>query len=119
MTINVKFEMQSEIEILKARGLQNRGRVQEVIDSEVMRRMDKYTPFRSGYLKGSPLIYTQVGKGEIIQETPYARRHYYNFGKASFQGAPTRGSHWFERMKADHKDGILRTAAREAGARSD
>ena len=33
--------------------------------------------------------------------------------------APTRGAYWFERMKANHKDEILKGAAKVAGARGE
>lgn len=110
--------MKTTPELKQLRKIQDKGPVQRIIDSEVIRRMDPYTPFRKGYLKGSPIRHTNFGSGEIVQETPYARRHYYNIGGATFQGAPMRGSHWFERMKADHRDSILRTAVEAAGGRS-
>ena len=33
-----------------------------------------------------------------------------------YDGAPKRGSYWFERMKADHLHSILKGAAEVAGA---
>lgn len=39
--------------MLKDRGLEPTGRVQKIVDSEVLRRSDPYVPFKTGYLKSS------------------------------------------------------------------
>lgn len=102
------------------RGLDLGGKIQKVIDSEVVRRVDPYTPKRPG-AKGGTLIksatlHTELGSGKVKNVTPYARRMYYN-PQYNFTDAPKRGAYWFERMKADQKGDILRTAARAAGVR--
>ena len=82
---------------------------QEFVDSEVIRKMDPYTPMDSGFLKKSPILLTVIGSGIITQMTPYARKWYYT--PAKFAGAPMRGTHWFERMKNEGgKEAILRGA---------
>lgn len=102
--------------IKSLRGLNENGAVQQFIDSEVIRLMEPYTPFRDGTLKGAPQSQSQIGSGVINQQLPYARRWYYT--PANFSGAPMRGTKWFERMKADHRDSILRGAAQIAGAKT-
>ena len=88
-------------------------RVQRYIDSEVIRLCEPYTPFDSGYLKNNaPRIGSVIGSGVIRYNAPYAKRQYY-----SNKGSGQRGRLWFERMKADHKNDILRGAM--AIARSD
>lgn len=90
---------------IKKRGLEHKGRTQKFIDSEVLRLMEPYTPFLSGTLKDSPTLQTKLGTGLIHQRQPYARRQYYeNVGKG------LRGKLWFGRMKADHKNDILKGA---------
>ena len=89
--------------------------VQKFVDSEVIRLMEPYTPLQDGVLKGAPQAQSSIGSGKIVQQTPYAKRWYYT--PANFTGAPMRGTKWFERMKADHRDSILRGAAALAGAR--
>ena len=80
---------------------------QEFVDSQVIKRMDAYTPMDSGFLKKSPILLTVIGSGIITQAAPYARRWYYT--PAKFSGAPMRGTHWFERMKNEGgKEAILR-----------
>lgn len=88
--------------------------VQQVIDSEVLRYSSPYVPFDSGMLDKSGLLHTHVGSGEVVYSTPYARRMYYN-PQYRFQGAPMRGAYWFERMKTNHRNDILRSAKKKAG----
>lgn len=92
--------------MLARRNLETNGEVQKFIDSEVIRLSEPYVPFDSGYLKDdAPAIGTVVGSGKVKYKAPYARRQYYeNTGNGQ------RGKMWFERMKADHKDDILRGA---------
>lgn len=60
---------------------------------------------------------TQIGSGEVVYNTPYARRWYYM--PANFQEAPQRGNYWFDRMKVEYGRAILEGAARIAGARAE
>ncbi|WP_105300915.1 minor capsid protein [Anaerococcus marasmi] len=110
-----KFDF-NEVQALKKRDLETGGEVQKFIDSECIRRMDPYTPKDVGTLIGSVTTQTSIGSGRIVQQTPYAKRWYYE--PANFQGAPMRGNRWFERMKSSHKDSILRGAASIAGAKA-
>lgn len=110
-----KFDFDN-VKALKKRDLETGGKVQSYIDSECIRRMDPYTPKDVGTLIGAATTQTSIGSGKIVQQTPYAKRWYYE--PANFQGAPMRGNRWFERMKSSHKDSILRGAASIAGAKS-
>ena len=116
-------------------------------DSEVIRLCDPKVPFRTGVLKHSPMIASVIGQGLVIYATPYARYLYYGevYGpnipifeagelagfwsppgqkkhptgrKLTYSGAPERGAFWFERMKAEHGDEIIRGAAARAGGRA-
>jgi hypothetical protein len=102
---------------IKKRGLETGGKVQKFIDSEVLRVTDPYVPMDTGTLKSSGIRNTTIGEGKVIYRTPYARKLYYN-PQFNYQGAPMRGGKWFERMKIDHKDSILKGASQIAGARS-
>ncbi|QHQ61388.1 hypothetical protein Ana3638_11900 [Anaerocolumna sedimenticola] len=125
--------------MLKARGLEPGGKVQKFIDSEVIRFMVPYTPRQNNILIDSATLGTVIGSGEINQNTPYSRYHYYGklmvspaTGSAwakkgekkvltnidlKYNGAPMRGPFWFERMKADKKKDILDGARKLAGAK--
>lgn len=106
--------------MLKDRGLEPCGKVQKAIDGEVLRRSDPYVPFRTGFLKKSGILGTKIGSGEVIYNAVYANRNYYlNAGKGT-QGTTKgglRGKFWFERMKADHLQDILKTAREKAGGK--
>lgn len=81
---------------------------QNCVDNEVVKRLADYTPIAKS-------IYANYGKmshshkvenaGVIVNTEPTARKEYYtNKGKSGGM----RGKLWLERMKADHKDEILR-----------
>ena len=118
-------------------GLGEGGPVQTYIDQRVITLMDDYTPDRNGVLKESIRINSVIGSGKLTQATPYARYQYYGeiYGPNhpikkggvivgwysdkkkyptgrmmtySTAKSPLAGSHWFERMKADKKDQLLR-----------
>ena len=134
---NVTFTMRSTNQLITSRQLQPGGRVQKFIDSECIRLMKLYTPFLSGMLEHSATLGTQIGYGVIKQNVPYARYQYYGklmvsslTGSAWSHGEskiltdkdlnyntsrhPQAGAFWFERMKADKKQQILRGAQRIA-----
>lgn len=77
------------------------SRKQSFVDQECIRRMNPETPRRTGILIKSATVGTVIGSGEINQVTPYARRQYYEHKSKS---------RWFERMKNQHKDSILKGA---------
>ena len=54
-------------------------KAQRFIDSECIRQMKPYMPFRNGVLEQSATIGTVIGSGEIRQNLPYA--HYMYVGK--------------------------------------
>lgn len=87
------------------------NRVQQFVDSEVLRLCDPYVPMDTGILKQSGIMHTVIGSGEVKYRTPYARRWYYR--EAYFQGAPKRGTYWFERMKNEGGKGAILRGAKE------
>lgn len=106
--VGVKLTMNSSKQIMSERGLG--GRAQKILDNEVMRVMEPYMQLDSKTMINSMLTGTQPGSGEVVVETPYAHMRLHS--------GPTkglRGPEYFERMKADHKDNLLRIAANAAG----
>lgn len=113
-------------EILKERGLDPGGKVQQYIDSEVLRLCEPFMPrdiaamSQGGNLIESGIHNTQIGSGEVKWRTPYARRWYYNVanfqqnggGRAYIGGTSGtgRGSYWFERMKNIYGNDIVKGA---------
>ena len=140
MEFNGKLEMKSLADLCRERGIQVNGTVQKYIDQEVIRLMDPYTPNLNGVLIKSATLGTKIGSGEIKQNAPYARYQYYGklmvsstTGSAWSHGESKvltdkdlvynksknalAGPFWFERMKADKKEQILRGAQKLAGAK--
>lgn len=131
--MKVKAEIKPVQQILRNHGLQEGGPVQKLVDSECMRYMGDYMPRRqAGELEHMMVTATTIGSGEIDTPGPFA--HYLYEGilyvspttgsawakkneikvptgkELTYAGAPMRGKKWFERMKADHKEDILRAA---------
>lgn len=131
--MKVEFNLNTAEVIKRTRGLQEGGPVQQLVDSEVMRYMSDYMPRRqAGELEHMMVMATVIGSGQIDIPGPYA--HYLHEGilyvspttgsawakkdeikvptdrELTYAGAPMRGKKFFERMKVDHKDDILRAA---------
>ena len=131
--MDVKLNVLSHDALLKKYGLQEGGPVQKLVDSEAMRYMSDYMPRRqAGELEHMMILSTVIGSGQIDIPGPYA--HYLHEGilyvspttgsawakkdeikvptdrLLTYAGAPMRGKKFFDRMKADHKDDILKDA---------
>ena len=131
--MNGSLELKSTDLILKNHGLQPGGPVQKLIDSEAMRYMSDYMPRRqAGELEHMMVLSTVIGSGQIDIPGPYA--HYLHEGllyvspttgsawakkkeikiptdrELAYAGAPMRGKKFFDRMKADHREDIIKAA---------
>ena len=97
--------------LLSGANLRKGGKVQLAIDNAVVRYCLPYSPWRTGTLAQSPYAASHLGQGEVVYDTPYATRMYYN-PQYNFRKDvnPMAGAYWFERMKADHAQDILREA---------
>ncbi len=108
-----EFRIKPLRELLDERGLTAHGQVQKYVDSSVLRYSAKYIPKDTGTLIRSGTIHTVIGSGNVRYSTPYAREVYFTNsgrGRNGTQNGGLRGKLWFERMKADCKDKILRGA---------
>ena len=113
MAVEVKFK--STKEILEARGLNDNGRVQKYVDSEVLRCTSPYVPFKTGNLDRSGIQGTKIGSGEVNYIAPYAAKQNQTAPSRSYDAQ--RGGQFFERMKIDHKREILEGAKKLGGAK--
>ncbi len=116
----IEFKGLSLAPDLTARSEKNIRQAQNYIDNEVVRRLEDYTPISkkggvTSYSHGKWVRFKRRGAmskahkvqtpGVIINTEPTARKEYYvNKG---FSGK-LRGKFWLERMKADHKEDILK-----------
>lgn len=107
MKIGLKRVECNSQQVIAAHGLGKGGEIQQFVDSEVLRRCEPYVPRDTGELIRSGVRNTVIGSGQVVYNTPYARRWYYE--PAHFQGAPRRGNYWFDRMLAEGgQEAILR-----------
>lgn len=120
----LQFNVTTE-KFLHERNLQTGGLVQQYIDSECLRLIEPYVPFRTGALTRSGQTLTQTGSGSIRYKPvasgsskSYAARLYYNpsfnFNRAFHSEA---GAYWFDRMVKVKKDEILKGVCAIAGAK--
>lgn len=142
-----KLFMDDPEEILRKRGVLPNGRTQKFIDNEVIRQNEPYVPAQTNYLATSAYGATDIGSGRVTYPGPYAHYQHEGEvygpnipmtigGELTFRSPPGQikhptgrpmeyskelhplaGSHWLERMKADHLDDILDGARKEAGAK--
>jgi hypothetical protein len=88
---------------------------QKFVDSEVLRRSEKYTPLLTSMLIKSGTLGTAIGSGLVQWIAPYARRQYYSPRAPGSQTGPLRGPFWFARMKAVSGRSIISGAKKIAG----
>lgn len=112
--VTFRFEQDSVQNIIEKYGLNRGGKVQQYVDSEVMRYMQPYMPKLTGMMIDSMIIGTVAGSGEVVVNTPYAKKR-----SEAARNNGQRGSHFFERMKADHKGDILNGAAAVSGGKAE
>ena len=80
---------------------------QKVLDSQVLKDSNYFCPMYTSVLMKSGILYTVIGKGRIVWQTPYADKQYYNFPKKSKTHNPNARMKWFEEAKSRHlKDWI-------------
>lgn len=79
----------------------NADKAQIWLDNEVIKDTHKYVPFKTGILAKSAITGSNIGKGVIIYNTPYARYQYYGDGfKFNKHKNPQAQARWFEASKA-------------------
>src|SRR5690554_5567507 len=74
------------------------------LDQQVLKDSNNYAPMDTGNLINSSINASKIGDGQLIWDTPYAKRLYYNpqynFSKDK---NPNAGGLWFERAKSKHQ----------------
>lgn len=74
---------------------------QKQLDQEVLKGSNFFIPKETGELEKSGVRHSQIGKGRIVWDTPYARRLYYNPQyNFSTDTNPNAQGLWFEAAKA-------------------
>lgn len=96
--VSVAFDQMMLRHELKA----NAKKAQWILDNAIISDTGPYVPFDHGTLFGSVKLASDIGGGEIVYNTPYARRLYYGLS-FKFQHKPGHQlacSQWFEASKA-------------------
>lgn len=81
--------------------LRNNKQAQARLDQIVLKDSNQFAPMQEGTLITSSLTASKIGQGQLIWDTPYARRLYwnpqYNFSK---NVNPNARGLWFEAAKS-------------------
>ena len=91
---------------------------QVMFDTEVMRLMEPYMQMVTGAMIMSMRLSSTPGTGEVIVNTPYARKVYYSRSPVGRPTGALRGPYYFHRMKADKRDHLQVFAATASGAKT-
>lgn len=71
--MKVKLYLPSASKIIRSKGLAADGSVQMFHTQNVLRRIKKYMPFRTGATYKITVAQTDIHKPEIVTDTPYAK----------------------------------------------
>lgn len=85
----------------------NIAEAQDIVDRECLKLLPDYTPIaKKSYPNWGKMSrsHKRQSPGVIINTEPLARREYY-----TNKGGSGRGKFWLDRLKADHRDDILRS----------
>jgi hypothetical protein len=110
--VTVKLDLPGVNDIVRKFGLEGDGEAQRFHTQNVLRRMQKFMPYRTGVLSTKiPTI--QSNSAEIVVAAPYAPPMYTGImhGKPinynqQFATTVPRGAHWPERLVAHEGDAI-------------
>ena len=75
--MDVKFEMHPVSQILRAKGLTSDGSVQAFHTQNVLRRIVKYMPYRTGSTVKLTIAQTDINQPFILTDVPYGKYLYY------------------------------------------
>ena len=99
--VNINIDLNIQGITQKAERAREKG--QFALDQQILKDSNYFIPKDTGNLEASSLLATQFGTGEVVWNTPYARKLYYNpqynFSKDS---NPNAQGLWFETAKAIH-----------------
>ncbi|WP_017379741.1 minor capsid protein [Paenisporosarcina sp. TG-14] len=100
----MKVKVNMDYGALRSKMVNATNKTQSILDLQVLKDSNKFAPQDLSELKKSSIRTSKIGTGELIWETPYARKLYYNPQyKFSKDKNPLAGGLWFERAKAEKK----------------
>ena len=115
LVFDYKVKLPSANKLIKQFGLEPGGRLQRVVDSEIVRYSQPYTPKDTGQLEDS--VDASIGTGMLVYKRDYARvvwEGVRNGKKLHYQKKnPQAGPKWIKRAMADHLQDVCRAAEKE------
>lgn len=102
--MKVKIELDEANKIIKRLGFDRSGDTQRFVTAEVLRRIQRYMPYRTGETIKLTVSQTDINIPEIVTDTPYARKLYNGVddnGKPlnyTITKNPLAGPHWDKRL---------------------
>jgi len=77
------------------------GRLQPILDTQVLKDSNYYAPMDTGNLMSSGITGSKIGSGQLQWTAPYAKKMYYGVGyKFDLSANPNAQAKWFEKAKA-------------------
>lgn len=81
----------------------NVDRNMALLSSEILGDCNKYAKEDTGMLIASSYVHSELDKGKLIWQTPYARRQYWEIQTANKYPNPNASWKWCEVAKVRHK----------------
>jgi hypothetical protein len=106
----VKVRINKEACAAKVEGAWGKGLA--MLTSEIMNDCNQYCKEDTGMLIASSMIHSRPNEGQIIWQTPYARRQYWEIQTAVKDVNPKASWKWAEVAKQKHRDQWARQAQR-------
>jgi len=115
----IRTNVQVQLGNIEAAINKRKEKAQAVLDQQILKDSNNYAPMDTGELVRSAIRSSLIGQGQIIYDTPYSRRLYYNpqYNFSRDVNAQAQGL-WFEAAKAAHLQEWVGITAREMGGRA-
>lgn len=117
----VRMRMKTKVpkadKLMKEVGVDNAGRVQKLVTEEVLKRIGKYMPRRTGELEDAKTDIASPTR--ILTRGPYARYVFFGVSRSgkplryTKTGNPLAGPHWDRRMVKAEGRSIVRAVRRK------
>lgn len=122
--MKVKIEMKSTKQITRRLGVEVGGDVQMFHTNNVLRRIQRYMPYRSGGTIKLTVAQTDIRKPEIVTQAPYAQMLYHGKSRSgkplhyTHSKNPRAGAYWDRALSAAEGAAMARDLQRYIKRRS-
>ena len=122
--MHIEFKVDFNLSDKKIKGRYKKA--QEYLDTDILTDTEPFLPFRQGIMKSKSKVDTNIGSGQVVYDTPYAKYLYHGkvmvgrppktvtnrdlqFGK---EHHPTAQAFWFEASKSINEEKWVRNVKR-------